>query len=246
MSKIRCRLVPFEVNTGPIAMAADELLLESLDSFDLAIRFYTWDRPTVSLGYFQSHSLLVSHPRLASLPWVRRASGGEALVHHHELTYALAASSQITGTKITQFQETFHQVIVGAIQSLDVPAPQAPNSEKKMDPTGLLCFLHHTPQDLTLGLSKIVGSAQRKRKGGLLQHGGILLQQSPHTPELPGVLELTGKALEPRALMERIIQSCGDKLGWELFPQGWSGGELARIAELSASRYSNPEWNLKR
>ena len=246
MSIIRCRLVPLQENTGPVAMAADELLLDSLGSFDLALRFYTWDKPTVSLGYFQPHSLLASNPRLAALPWIRRASGGEALVHHHELTYALAASSLVTGSKTTQFQEAFHQIIMDAIQSFGLPSPQAPNLEKKLDPSGLLCFLHHTTQDLTLGLSKIVGSAQRKRKGGLLQHGGILLQQSPHTPELPGVLELTGRSLEPEPLMIRIVQFCAEKMGWNLIFQEWSESELARIRDLSISRYCNPDWNLKR
>ena len=50
--------------------------------------------------------------------------------------------------------------------------------------TGLLCFQHLTPGDLLLQGAKVVGSAQRRHRGALLQHGGILLAASPHAPEL--------------------------------------------------------------
>src|SRR5262245_4175177 len=94
------RLLSFVSADGPTNMAADEAMLETAAESGLAsLRFYTWAAPTLSLGYFQSASVVrsLSSGLLASradhtqdLPWVRRSTGGAAIVHHRELTYSLA------------------------------------------------------------------------------------------------------------------------------------------------------------
>src|SRR5947207_4428455 len=71
-------------------MAADEALLQSALAGKPSLRLYGWSEPTVSLGYFQPEAVRREDPRLAQLPYVRRPSGGGTLVHHHEVTYALA------------------------------------------------------------------------------------------------------------------------------------------------------------
>src|SRR5437763_17219653 len=85
-----CRLLPFEAADGPHQMAADEVLLAAAVWDVASLRFYAWEPPTLSLGYFQRAGDRLADARLAALPFVRRASGGGALVHHHEVTYALA------------------------------------------------------------------------------------------------------------------------------------------------------------
>src|SRR5262245_58596680 len=84
------RLFPFATADGATNMARDEAMLESAATGNVAaLRFYTWSEPTVSLGYFQqSESRAI--PNLKSLAWVRRSTGGAAIVHHHELTYSFA------------------------------------------------------------------------------------------------------------------------------------------------------------
>src|SRR5262249_35711609 len=78
-------LFPFLTADGATQVADDEALLESAAATGRpALRFYTWDPPTLSLGYFQPFA-----DRLPGLPVVRRMTGGGAIVHHHELTYAL-------------------------------------------------------------------------------------------------------------------------------------------------------------
>src|SRR5262249_54297242 len=84
------RVLPLETADGPTNMAADEVLLEAAVAGSASLRFYTWSEPTLSLGYFQHEALRHTDASLAGLPWVRRPSGGATLVHHHELTYALA------------------------------------------------------------------------------------------------------------------------------------------------------------
>src|SRR5438093_13282662 len=84
------RLLPYAVADGPHNMAADEALLESAVAGAASLRFYGWAEATLSLGYFQPERSRQQYARLARLPFVRRPSGGHALVHHHEVTYALA------------------------------------------------------------------------------------------------------------------------------------------------------------
>ena len=74
-------------------------------------------------------------------------------------------------------------------------------------PAPFLCFQRRTPGDLLIGGAKVLGSAQRRRKTAVLQHGGLLLAQSAHAPELAGIAELTGRELEPgdRRLLEEFI-----------------------------------------
>src|SRR5437899_518235 len=90
MTSPHCRLLPFHIAAGPWQMAADEVLLESAVRGLASLRFYGWPAATLSLGYFQPAAVRRADPTLSALPWVRRPSGGSALVHHHEITYALA------------------------------------------------------------------------------------------------------------------------------------------------------------
>ena len=80
------RLLPFGSADGPTNMAADEALLECASAGVASLRFYTWTEATVSLGYFQPAAAREQVADLARLPWVRRSTGGAAIVHHHELT----------------------------------------------------------------------------------------------------------------------------------------------------------------
>src|SRR3954469_17858125 len=85
------RLLPFATASGADNMARDEALLHSAADRGVAsLRFYTWTEPTLSLGYFQPAAVREGSAALAGLPWVRRSTGGDAIVHHRELTYALA------------------------------------------------------------------------------------------------------------------------------------------------------------
>src|SRR5262249_54504474 len=100
--------------------------------------------------------------------------------------------------------------------------------------------------DVLLAGSKIVGSAQRRRKGALLQHGSILLTTSPFAPLLPGIREGSGHILTASAVEEAICADLTGPQGWTLTPADWTDGEKHRIAELMLTRYSQHSWNRKR
>src|SRR5439155_9541566 len=169
-----CRLLPYTVADGPRHMALDEVLLRSAQSGTASLRFYGWSEPTLSLGYFQSEELRHSDPVLAVLPYVRRPTGGATLVHHHEVTYALALPAGRSWQQRGSWLERMHAIIAGSLKPWRVTARLHEITDTKPF-TGVLCFQHHAPGDVMIGTAKIAGSAQRKQRGALLQHGAILL-----------------------------------------------------------------------
>jgi lipoate-protein ligase A len=229
-------------------MAADEVLLEAAVAGIASLRFYEWSEATVSLGYFQPEAVRRGDPLLAGLPFVRRPSGGGTLIHHHELTYALAlpagAPWQMHPMRGMEWLERMHRIIAAALAALGVSTrPAGPENAPFL---GFLCFQHFTPGDLLLGPAKVVGSAQRRHRGALMQHGSILLATSPYTPGLPGIRELTGHDLAVADLCRALAREVGWQTGWPVSAGDWTAAQRQRVRELVAAKYASSQWNHKR
>ncbi len=243
------RLLPFETLPGPANMAADEAMLESAVDGTASLRFYAWSEPTLSLGYFQPSAERFQSPGLSKLPWVRRATGGAAILHHspYEVTYSLALPPgepwQSRGAE--PWSCRMHHILQRVFSRFGVRAEGVVcGAERKLGP--FLCFLHQTPADLLVAGSKVVGSAQRKNRGALLQHGTILLGRSEHTPELPGIAELAGIPLTDREVVDAATPEFASETGWDLAPSSWTSREIDARKRILTDRYTNPEWNEKR
>lgn len=232
---------PFGVDDGPTQMAADELLLDRAAAGVAALRFYTWSPPTLSLGYFQPAA-----ERIPGLPWVRRASGGAAILHGDgDLTYALAVPP---GPPWHDPHEgwlcRFHHLIRDELKARGAdPRMVVCGEEEKFGPA--LCFLHHTPGDIRIGPTKVVGSAQRKHRGATLQHGTIRLRRSELVSELPGVAELAGFTFDPHALADVLTIRFFAATGWDIKDADWTDADRAEIDRL-AVKYTSREWNERR
>jgi lipoate-protein ligase A len=236
------RLLPFETAAGADQMAGDEVLLHTAAEGVASLRFYAWSEPTLSLGYFQPAADREPFP----LPWVRRATGGAALVHHHEVTYALALPP---GREWHDPAENWlcrmHHTVRDALKPLGVKLRAVVcGEEKKLGPA--LCFLHQTPADLLCDGAKVVGSAQRKRHGAVLQHGGVLLRRSEFAPELPGIQELAGVSLTGEQAADAVTRQFAGDTGWSLEPGDWSAEETLKRAAVAADVYRCSIWNGRR
>jgi lipoate-protein ligase A len=95
-------------------------------------------------------------------------------------------------------------------------------------------------------LHKIAGSAQRKWKGALLQHGSILLARSPFAPQLPGVTDLTGVSIDRHHLAAAVVEHFTTQTGWAIEPGDWTADELAHADRTTADKYAAADWNEKR
>lgn len=188
-------LIEPEPHSGAWNMAVDEALLEAARSENLtALRFYRWREPTLSLGYFQKTFPDDLPAELKSLSRVRRLSGGGAILHHLEWTYSCVLPlGHPVSAEPTRLYDLVHQEIVAFLGSQEISAAMRGTANKAAEP--FLCFGRQDPRDIVLGADKILGSAQRRRRGAVLQHGSLLLHRSPYAPVYPGLCDLVGRDL---------------------------------------------------
>ncbi len=238
------RLLPHGDADGATNMAADETLVRSAAEGTASLRFYRWTSATVSLGYFQPHAVRHTDSQFTALPFVRRPSGGATLVHHHEITYALALPAGSPWQGGQSWLVRMHRIIAAPLTELGVGCKSV--CAEPITHGDILCFQQYTCGDVLCGGRKIVGSAQRKYRQALMQHGSILLAQSEHTPDLPGIRELTGVALEPAVLIAAIRAVFTKATGWDIEESAWTESEKKAIADLAVQKYATPAWNQKR
>jgi len=160
--------------SGAVNMAADEALLDRvLRSGGAFLRMYRWDPPTISVGRNQRIG-----PAERDLPIVRRPTGGKAVWHEHEVTYAVAAPIALFGS-LREAYCRIHTRIAIAVRSLGADATLAsyrPTVRPSDGPTS--CFAAPVDGEIVVQGRKLVGSAQVRRGGAFLQHGSILLDGS--------------------------------------------------------------------
>jgi lipoate-protein ligase A len=238
------RLLPFSVADGPHNGAAPETRRVGAAAGVGSLRFYGWPTATVSLGYFQPERVRHEEPRLAALPWVRRPSGGGTLVHDREVTYCLALPA-LAG-RGDGWPEGIHTLIAEALAARGISATLFRPAGGEAACETCLCFRRFTAGDLMVGDAKVVGSAQRKHRGAVMQHGSVLLERSPAAPTLPGIAELSGVRLGVEEAAGLLTEAFARHAYWALIPGDWTDAEGRRTEELAVSRYSQDAWNRKR
>jgi lipoate-protein ligase A len=138
-----------------------------------------------------------------------------------------------------------HKIIGEALCQWDVQAAAAACTQTA-HAASPLCFQHTTPGDLLLGEAKVVGSAQRRQRGALLQHGAIVLATSSAAPAIAGVKELTGRNVGIHELIDAVTRALTQDTRWDLVGSAWEATEQARVESLIATKYSQDAWNRKR
>lgn len=238
------RLIVDRGRSGTWNMAADQWLLTQPDTAPTTLRFYTWKEPTLSLGYFQALADRELHSASHSCPLVRRASGGGAIVHDREWTYSLRirAPRQVRHA-VDSLYDLMHQSVLATCQTWGVKLSlcDKPRQEKPF-----LCFQRRSLGDVLCDTHKVGGSAQRRNRNQVLQHGSLLLRQSAAAPELPGIEDLTGVTL-PRLESEEFIQvwqgHLADALGVRWQPIPWTDDEVRAIRQIEDERFAASKWS---
>jgi lipoate-protein ligase A len=244
-----CRLMVDLPAAGAWDMAVDEVLLQSAaENGRCSLRFYRWSEPTLSLGYFQRADQRAAHAGSRDCAMVRRQTGGGAIVHDQELTYSLAIPvAHPLAKDALRLYRTVHEALVSVLARFGVHATlwSEPTALAAADEP-FLCFERRSSGDVLLGQSKICGSAQRRRRGAILQHGSLLLARSTQAPELPGVEELSGQALDVSRLIEFLQQELACRMRLALNSQELMAAESAAARVLALEKYSVADWNCRR
>ena len=208
-------------------MAVDEALLESaVGGGRCTVRWYRWERATLSLGYFQSRDEMLSCRRLTGLPVVRRLSGGGAIVHHHELTYSCTVpAAHALSRNLHGLYTAVHESVIKVLREFGFSSCLRGNSLPGRRGE-FLCFGRGDDFDVIMGGCKVLGSAQRRRKGAVLQHGSLILRRSEWVPEFPGVFDCGERAISETDLLERLSAEMG-----ALFSTRWERCSMLRCPE---------------
>lgn len=250
------RLILSTPDTGAWNMAVDQALLETANRTGLiTLRFYSWSEPTLSLGYFQNHADRSQHPASLKCPLIRRRTGGGAILHDHEITYSLSVpNSHRWSSRNTELYRAVHQIMIDLLAEHGVDSafhsdqidrrPPFPESDPREE--SFMCFQRRSDGDVVLNQHKIIGSAQRRLKKSLLQHGSILLRRSPFAPELPGISDLSGFEMDLSHVIEKVAEEIGRRLQIDFVH-----GKLAKTEQNAAENafsllFNNKDWNFRR
>lgn len=173
------RLLDMGDGSGAWNMAVDEALLLACDEKPhITLRFYQWEKPTLSLGHFQEITDIdLKECTRRGFEWVRRPTGGRAVLHQYELTYSFVAPIALLGESVSRSHASISRALALGLQKLGLKADFAPvgRGTQPCAPTAA-CFAAPAFVELAVGGKKVIGSAQTRTRFSMLQHGSIPLK----------------------------------------------------------------------
>jgi len=243
-------LIVDEPASGAWNMAMDEALLQSAGRAGQGgrLRFYLWEQPTLSLGYFQRHEDRARHEPSRTCPVVRRTTGGGAIIHDQELTYSFTCHVPLhVRSDPLSLYDAFHTTLVDELATFGISALVCPESlQRSGQAEPFLCFKRRSRGDVLIDDAKIAGSAQRRHKKALLQHGSVLLQKSISSPELEGIEDIASVPIRPRDLALRWAQRVSERLGLSLASGTPTDEEYVAAGNLVREKFAHERWTCRR
>lgn len=264
------RLIKTNPSSGAWNMAVDEAILEAIGRADIppTLRLYAWEPACLSLGYAQSFSD-VDHNLVTANGWqvVRRITGGRAILHTDELTYSVIGPQdepRLAGSVIESYQR-LSQALLMALSLLDLPveAARKENNTRNSTSPAPICFEVPSHYEITAAGKKLIGSAQARKKAGVLQHGSLPLYgdlsriaQVLAFPDEAQRQDAAQRLLRRATTVESVL---GRNVSWneaasafrEAFKTalnlnfevtGLTPAELRRADELVKEKYAHPDW----
>lgn len=279
-AKTTWRLIRTPPAKGAWNMAVDEAILEAVlqGISPPALRLYAWTPPCLSLGYAQPFTD-VNQEQLQSHGWdlVRRPTGGRSILHTDELTYAvigLQSDPRLSGGVLESYRN-LSQALLKALHLLVIPATvKGKRSSNNKNRNGIqkspiknpVCFEVPSDYEIVCNGKKLIGSAQARRKEGVLQHGSLPLGgdltriiDALHFPD-PATRSNAERRLLARATTaEQIL---GHELAWQTAAAAFekaftevldlqlenselTTNELNRTEMLVEEKFTNPDWTLR-
>ncbi len=246
------RLLEDGAASGPWNMGLDEALLRSAAKDGIAtLRFYDWDGPWLSLGYAQRR---IDEDRLeawreAGVGFVRRTTGGRAVLHGNDLTYSLAAPESALRPGLRNSYDQVATALLAAIRELGAQAAtRVPERRHSGESKAFDCFAAPAGDEIVIGAEKLIGSAQRRMRGALLQHGSIRVapdearihEATGIDPEVSVTLRDAGIEVAPDALRKALLRAFTEVLGAPIEPGAAFPEEIAQAQERVESHCLDP------
>lgn len=253
---------------GAWNMAVDEAILENIGRGDspATLRLYAWDPACLSLGHAQPFAD-VDSARLKERGWevVRRATGGRAILHTDELTYSVTGSAEepLLAGGVLESYNRIAQALLLAVRNLELNVEMKEGKENDHAAPNPVCFEVPSTYEITVDGKKLIGSAQARKKEGVLQHGSL-----PLTGDLTRICQAlvfeneTAREEASKRLLTRattVEAALGRAVSWETSAQVFihafeaqlglcfergelSESESRRAEELVGEKYAHPSW----
>ena len=253
---------------GPTNMAVDEAIAEAVTGGDSrpTLRFYGWEPACLSLGYGQSWTV-ADWEACAARGWdvVRRPTGGRAILHVDELTYSVCAPEsepRVRGGVLESYQR-LSAALAHGLKLLGVEPERAPHARGEQGAKGPVCFDLPSSYEITVGSRKLVGSAQARKKGVVLQHGTLPLYgdinrilhalciESPEERahmasrlrQTATTLEASrGRPVEFDEAASALQRGFSAALALTFEEEPLTPGERARVQEIRAEKFAADAW----
>jgi lipoate-protein ligase A len=262
--------------SGAANMAVDQAIAEACAAGDSlpTLRFYQWKPPAVSLGRHQPHAEIdLAAVTAAGYEIVRRPTGGRAILHTDEFTYSVAAAqteARLSGGVMDAYLN-ISNALLGGLARLGVTAQKAPASVRAGSDVSAACFEVPSAYEITTGGRKLMGSAQSRRAGYVLQHGSLPL--AGDITRLIDVLVLEPAAAQSlradlharactlaqalgvpdddarvqfSAVCSAMRQGFEEVLALTFKPSQLTAGELRRAAVLIREQFADDAWTNQR
>ena len=240
-------------------MAIDEaLLLRAARAGETTVRVYSWGRPTVSLGRNQPargcYDLQLAQRR--GIDFVRRPTGGRAILHHREITYSVAAPIAAFGS-LPESYRAINRLLLEALRTLGVGAEESASPSRAPLPSLAPCFDVPGLGELVANGRKLVGSAQVRDGDAFLQHGSILVDDDQQVlsqllvdrepGSSPATLRaLTGRSVTGEEFAAAIARAIGGGEGSAPRPLELDESLSDDVRRLVRTRYSDAGWTWRR
>lgn len=258
----RWRFLDSPAADGATNMATDlALLADARRSGAATLRVYTWDRPTLSLGRHERARDRFDAGRIAAagVGLVRRPTGGRALLHHREVTYSVTAPAG--ALSLGESYLAINALLLAALARLGVTATAATPAHRPLRPEGAACFAEPASGELTVDGAKLVGSAQLREEGALLQHGSILLADDqgmidrlriagappmPATARAATLGSVLGRAVATAEVSSALAGALAESLGAPPEPMGVIAPSLQPDLARLVIACADPGWTWRR
>jgi lipoate-protein ligase A len=278
MEKETWKFVDSGYGSPSFNMALDEALLEwnSKGAFSPVIRFYGWNPPTLSIGYFQKveKEINIEAVKNQGIGFVRRPTGGRGVLHEHELTYSVIVpeSHPMMPNTVAEAYRVISEGILKGFHQLGLEAyfavPETTEERELLkSPHSAVCFDTPSWYELVVEGRKVAGSAQTRQKGVILQHGSILLDmdedklfslfkysnervmermKKSFKNKAVAINDLTSNRISMEQAKEAFKKGFEEGLNINLEPYELNQTEIDYVNQIAKERYESDEWNFMR